>query len=79
MPWCATCDHYLAPPAVRPDGGCPTCGQPVEKGEIALQHSRSVEEAERLPPVPWHLKLLALAVLIYLLYRLYQGILWLVH
>jgi hypothetical protein len=33
---------------------------------------------EPLPPVPWHLKLLAAAVAIYLGYRAFQGIEWLV-
>ena len=34
-------------------------------------------DEEPLPPVPWHLKLLALAVALYLLYRLFQLVGWL--
>ena len=73
MPWCDDCDRYLAPSAVTRDGTCPTCGRPVEIGEVA---KAAGEEDEPLPPVPWHLKLLALAVAIYLTYRLIQVIGW---
>jgi hypothetical protein len=72
MPWCHDCDRYLAPSAVTRDGACPTCGCAVEVGEVA----RVAGEEEPLPPVPWHLKLLAVAVIIYLTYRLIQGIGW---
>jgi hypothetical protein len=72
MPWCDDCDRYLAPSAVTSDGTCPTCGRPVEVGEVA----KAAEEEEPLPPVPWHLKLLAVAVAIYLTYRLVQVIGW---
>ena len=43
-------------------------------GEVA----QAATEEEPLPPVPWHLKLLGVAIAIYLLYRLFQGIGWLV-
>jgi hypothetical protein len=75
MPWCPTCDRYLAPSTVRTDGNCPTCGRPVDKAELAADET----EREALPPIPWHFKLLVVAVAIYLSYRLYQGIMWLVH
>jgi hypothetical protein len=74
MPWCDDCDRYLAPSTVTRDGACPTCGRPVEVGDVA-QHAG---EEEPLPPVPWHLKLLAVAVAVYLLYRLVQAIGWIV-
>jgi hypothetical protein len=35
-------------------------------------------DEEDLAPVPWHLKLLAAAVAVYLGYRAFQGIEWLV-
>jgi hypothetical protein len=72
MPWCVDCDRYLAPSAVTRDGACPTCGRPVEVGDVA----KATGEEEPLPPVPWHLKLLALAVAIYLTFRLIQVIGW---
>ena len=72
MPLCDDCDRYLAPSTVTHDGACPTCGRPVDVGEVA----KAAGEEEPLPPVPWHLKLLAVAVAIYLTYRLVQAIGW---
>jgi leucyl-tRNA synthetase len=62
MPWCEGCDRLVENADVT-DGGCPTCGEPLE-------------ERRR---VPWHFKLLLWATVIYLGYRTYQGIGWLVH
>jgi hypothetical protein len=72
MPWCDDCDRYLAPSTVTRDGTCPTCGRPVGVGDVA----RQAEEEVPLPPVPWHLKLLAVAVAVYLTFRLIQAIGW---
>ena len=76
MPSCATCDRYLAPATVRPDGTCPSCGRPVD---VAAGHgaarSERVEEREAFP---WHLKLAAAALAIYLGFRAYEGVAWLV-
>jgi hypothetical protein len=76
VPWCADCDRYLSPSTVREDGTCPTCGRPVDQGEVAAKAGAHGTTEEALPPIPWHLKLLALAIAIYLAYRLYQGIQW---
>ena len=43
-------------------------------GEVA----KAAAEEEELPPVPWHLKLLGVLIVIYLLYRLFQALGWLV-
>jgi hypothetical protein len=50
----------------------------VEAGEVATDAAalKAQQEEEPLPPIPWHLKLLAVALAIYLSYRLYQGIVW---
>jgi hypothetical protein len=45
------------------------------------RHRAGTDEAaatEEAPPVPWHLKLLLLALAIYLCYRLFQGVVWVV-
>ncbi|MSO79701.1 MAG: hypothetical protein EXQ79_08855 [Acidimicrobiia bacterium] len=69
MPWCTHCDRFLSPSTVRTDGTCPTCGKPadVESGR-----------ARRLRAIPWHIKLLIVVFGVYLLYRLGQGIDWLI-
>ena len=72
MAWCETCNRYLAPPTVRPDGTCPTCRQIVENGRAG---SELVTRTE-LPPVPWHFKLLLGAAAVYLGYRFWEMGAW---
>jgi hypothetical protein len=78
MPWCTKCDRFLSPPTVRTDGTCPTCGNVVDAGEVATSAAaqRAEKPDEALPPIPWHLKVLAGGIAIYLAYRIYQGIEW---
>jgi hypothetical protein len=63
MPWCETCAKFYPPTTLGDDGACPECGTVI--GEA--------------PKVPWHFKLLLVALVIYLAYRAWQGIDWLVH
>ena len=70
MPWCEECSKYLTPTSVKSDGTCPTCGRTV--GEI---ERRADVEADATP-MPWHFKLLMLALVLYLGWRLVQGIEW---
>jgi hypothetical protein len=74
VPWCSTCERYLTPPTVRPDGTCPTCGVAVD-GTEATARPRDRDEKRRV--LPWHFKLLAAVLALYLGYRAYQGIEWL--
>ena len=77
MPWCVHCNKFLTPSTVRPDATCPKCGEVVEKGLIPGLTTRAADE-ERVG-VPWHLKLLLLASTVYLSFRFYQLIDWLMH
>jgi PHP family Zn ribbon phosphoesterase len=77
VPWCTECDRFLSPSTVRADGTCPTCGRDVDPGAVGTTTADKSDDDEKLPPIPWHLKLLALAVVVYLAFRLYQGIEWL--
>ena len=65
MPWCEDCSRFYTPTSLGTGGECPTCGRVLAKP----------------PPtsVPWHFKLLVVAVVIYLAYRLVQGVVWLAH
>jgi hypothetical protein len=36
-------------------------------------------EPEEIPPIPFHLKLLGVALVVYLGYRFFQGVEWLIH
>jgi len=78
VPWCDACDRFLSPSTVKVDGTCPSCGRVVDAGRA---HGPGTEadddEEEELPPIPWHLWLLAAALAVYLGYRAMQGIEWL--
>ncbi len=86
MPWCSSCDRFLSPPSVRADGTCPACGRPVEPGrarpgtppEPTGVTPGAGHDEEDLGPIPWHLKLLAGAVALYLGYRALQGVEWII-
>lgn len=75
MPWCPDCDQYLAPSAVQGDGSCPTCGHAVDPGGLAKEQATDEEHN----PIPWHLKLLTIAVVLYLGFRAWQGVEWVLH
>lgn len=77
VPWCDQCDEYVGAGSVTPEGGCPTCGGRVDRGDVAARVSERAGEEPM--PVPWHLKLLALGVVVYLGFRLWQGIGWLLR
>jgi hypothetical protein len=81
MPWCDACDRFLSPSTVKVDGTCPSCGRVVDAGHAHVASAKTDEtapgEEEDLPPIPWHLWLLAGALAVYLGYRAMQGIEWL--
>ena len=93
VPWCTACDRFLSPSSVTVAGDCPRCGTPVDPGRARAATAESVPETAAAPsdapvdadwvpeldPIPWHLKLLAGAVAVYLGWRAFQGIEWLVH
>lgn len=47
------------------DGTCPQCGRQI------------AEPADLDPRAPWHFKLLLVAVILYLGFRLWQAVVWL--
>lgn len=69
MPWCESCDRFYNPNTLLTDGTCPTCGR--------LVAAPSAAEAER--GAPWHFKVLLAVTALYLGYRLFQGLFWVVH
>ena len=82
MPWCDACDRFLSPSTVKVDGTCPSCGRVVDPGHAHPASATPVDvehhdDDEDLPPIPWHLWLLAGGLAVYLGYRAMQGIEWL--
>jgi hypothetical protein len=81
VPWCDTCDRFLSPSTVLDDGACPTCGRAVDPGgaHAAVDAPADAPADVDLGPIPWHLKLLAGALAVYLGWRAWQGIEWVAH
>jgi hypothetical protein len=63
MPWCDDCNRFFNPPSMGPGGECPVCG-------------RVIGEA---PKAPWHFKLLLVGLTLYLGFRAFQGVEWVLH
>jgi len=72
VPWCQDCSKYLTPSTLNADGSCPTCGRPVSEVE------RHADHAPEQSPMPWHFKLLVVALVVYLGWRFVQLIGWIV-
>jgi hypothetical protein len=64
MPWCDDCARFWNPTSMREGGECPTCG-------------RVIAESKEMK-APWHFKLLVVATVLYLAFRAYQGVAWLI-
>jgi len=62
--WCDQCDHLVEDDALV-DGECPECG--------------TVLVVAPRRPVPWYFKGMLVAFVIYLGYRTYQGVTWVLH
>lgn len=62
MPWCEDCSKFYNPPDLGESNACPSCGKVLT---IARRK------------VPWHFKLMLLALAIYMVYRIYWLIEWL--
>jgi hypothetical protein len=58
-------------------GHCPTCGR-VIVAEAPPASGTGDDATAAAPTTPWHFKLLLVALVIYLGYRAFQGIAWLV-
>lgn len=69
MPWCDGCDRFYNPSSLAPDGTCKECG--------AFIASPDDEPAEAHGSrAPWHFYVLMVALVVYLGWRLIQGIAW---
>ena len=74
MPHCDTCDRFYNPNSLLPDGTCPVCGRQVS--DVAEPEKLARFETEG---APWHFKVLIAVTVIYLGYRLMQGVFWAAH
>jgi len=60
MPWCEECSRYFAPTAMTQEGSCPSCGRLLEESSSAIDDEKT----------PWHFKLLVVALIAYLAWRI---------
>ena len=81
MPWCEGCSRFYTPSTLTMSGDCPQGHHVADPGDApALVQSsaagRDLEHAEPKEKVkaPWHFWVLVAAVVIYLGWRLIQGI-----
>lgn len=75
MPVCRECARYWSPRAAT-TGRCPDCGGEITGPTLRSAGAAEVEVKEKLP---WHLKLLAVSFCLYMGFRIFQGVEWLVH
>lgn len=73
MPWCDGCDRFYNPNSLAPDGTCQQCGA------FIASIDDEPEPDERAGRAPWHFYVLLVALVLYLGYRLLQGISWVAH
>lgn len=64
MPWCDECARYFTPTAMNADGTCPSCGRDLDAVRGRTEQRLEDEKA------PWHFKLLVVALVAYLGWRL---------
>ena len=71
MPWCEPCEKFYNPGSVLEANRCPECGEELEVGDVAHAHEEVLVERAK---VPWHFWVGVIAMVIYLGWRLIQGI-----
>ena len=65
VPWCEDCARFYNPNTLDQDGDCP-------EGHHVADPDAQPEQ----PKVPWHFWLLLITLVIYLGWRLVQGVVW---
>lgn len=68
MPFCEDCDKYYTPTSLSAGGTCPSCGRTLYD---------TGDERDDGTHLPWHFKLLLVAFVLYLGWRLVEGVGWL--
>ena len=67
--WCEECHRLVDPEDIAEDGTCPRCGTELV----------APPDAPTRRKIPWTFKAMIVASIIYLGYRAYQGITWVIH
>lgn len=72
MPWCDDCDRFYNPNTLTESGACPECGSTLERSDRFEKAAAARAERGEGAKIPWHFWFLAVALVIYLGYRLIQ-------
>lgn len=67
VPWCEGCDRFYNPSTLAPDGTCRECGRFIASPDDEPEDGTSSR-------APWHFYVLVVAVVVYLGWRLIQGV-----
>jgi hypothetical protein len=79
LPWCDECAKFWNPSSMNRAGTCPACGRMIATPPPATDvDGVPADDVEGAPRTPWHFTLLLIALVIYLGYRAFQGIEWLI-
>ena len=91
MPWCNDCAKFWSPSSMSEDGSCPTCGRALAAANASAPNAATTnatagaekpykinvrELAGEDAKAPWHFKLLVVAIIAYLAWRLVQLVGW---
>ena len=79
MPWCDDCARFWTPASL--DGRvCPTCGNELPGAAPRDDLGADGDHSDAVHPrAPWHFKLLVVALVLYLAFRVVQGVIWVGH
>ncbi len=76
---CPECGRTVEAGHARPATTTSDPEQPSDRGRRTANRSERDQQEEPLPPLPWHFKALAGAIALYLGFRAFQGIDWLIR
>jgi hypothetical protein len=81
MPWCEDCDRFYTPSTLTTEGDCPEGHHVADPEDAAhlVQSTAEPREEEPEPKVPWHFWLLLVSVVVYLGWRAWEGVEWLIN
>ncbi len=77
--FCESCNKWREPNALMPDGSCPRCGSQLDEHaeEAAAAEASETDDASaeaQAAKIPWHFWLMVAATVIYLGWRVIQGL-----
>jgi hypothetical protein len=78
VPSCPACGLYYTPTSLRTDGTCPHCMQTIDWKRAKRSAESAVAADTDDLALPWHFKLLLAAAVLYLGFRGWQGVEWVI-